>query len=110
LSNQTYPLVDLSPSASLAMTPLENVDPRVLATQLNEIGTVISDTLFAPSSPARLGVSKVEIALTIGAEGGIWFVARGTAEASITLTLEHPTSPADAEQLTTPPAGGPSDF
>jgi hypothetical protein len=107
VSIQRYPLVDLTPSASLDMTPLEHVDPQHIAAQLNDIGNAISETLDETESPTTLRLSKVEIALTIGAEGSIWFVARGSAEAAITLTLERPAAPTDAEHAPTAPDGAP---
>jgi len=106
VSDPTYPLVDLTPDISLDMAPQARVDPRLIAEQLSDISGAITRTFSGDEeSPGALSLSTVTVALTIGAEGGIWFVARGSAEAAITLTftrsatqaaIEHAPTPADA--------------
>lgn len=86
----TYPVVDLSASSSLAIEGRREVDPRQLATQLRDISEAIGPVLADGSKNAKFGIRSIEIALSVGAEGGIWFVAKGSAEASIKLVLEPP--------------------
>lgn len=103
MSDPTFPLVDLMPDISLDMAPQARVDPGLIAGQLSDISGAISRTFGGDEqSPGVLSLSTVTIALTIGAEGGIWFVARGSAEAAITLTFTRPATQAAIEPAPTP--------
>jgi hypothetical protein len=79
-----YPVVDLTDQNS-RLEGLPTVDPKAVAGELldiaNAIGPVIAE---AKPDSSGFGLQSIEIALTIGAEGGIGFVAKGSAEASIT--------------------------
>jgi hypothetical protein len=55
-----------------------------VAAQLKEISDAVQPVLD-DAQPRNLGLKEIEISLTIGAEGGVWFVAKGSAEASIVL-------------------------
>ena len=83
-----YPVVDLSRSAALAMEASPTVNPAEVARQLKAISDAIGPILNE-AEPGTLGLSEVEISLTIGAEGGVWFVAKGKAEASIVLRFRR---------------------
>jgi hypothetical protein len=48
----------------------------------------------AESSQNSFGLQTLEIDLTLGAEGKIWFIAKGSAEASIKLTFGRPAATA----------------
>ena len=89
--SDTYPIVDLSTAtSSLAIEGRPEVDPHELATQLKDISDAIGPILADGSKNPQFGIKSIEIALSVGAEGGIWFVAKGSAEASIKLVLERP--------------------
>ena len=80
-----YPVYDLTiEPAVLESSP--RVDPAALAQELREISEKIGPVVAAASDhESHFGLDSVEIALTIGVEGGIGFVAKGSAEASITV-------------------------
>lgn len=92
---RTYPVSDLSATSGLALESRAIVDPRELASQLKDIGDAIAPVLAEDRDEGSLGIKSIEIALTIGAEGGVWFVAKGSAEASIKLILERPSTTPD---------------
>lgn len=87
---EKYPVADLTSSTSMAMRSTTEVEPRAIAAQLQQIRDAIGPTLVESASARSAGLKQVEIALTIGAEGGVWFVAKGSAQASIKLTFETP--------------------
>jgi hypothetical protein len=85
----TYAVVDLT-----AETPAEvtyesgvKVNPEKIAAQLNDIATAVAPIVASEQTSGGFGLQSVAITLTVGAEGGVAFVAKGSAEASITLTL-----------------------
>ena len=79
-----YPVADLSSSPALAFSRSAAVDPQRLAEELKDISEAIAPVLDGARA-GRLALSELEIALAIGVEGGVWFVAKGSAEASIRL-------------------------
>jgi hypothetical protein len=83
-----FPVADLSRSATLDLEPARTVDPAEVARQLKTISDAIAPVLDEARA-GKLGLSEVEISLTIGAEGGVWFVARGSAEAAIVLRFSR---------------------
>jgi hypothetical protein len=85
---ELFPVADLSASASLALGSPPTVDPSHVARQLKIISDAIAPVLDGAKA-GPLGLSEVEISLTLGAEGGIWFVAKGSAEASIVLRFKR---------------------
>jgi hypothetical protein len=88
--SRTYPVSDLSATSGFALESRATVDPEELASQLKDIGKAIAPVLTEDRDPGSLGIKSIEIALSIGVEGGVWFVAKGSTEASIKLTLERP--------------------
>jgi hypothetical protein len=70
------------------------VDLGTLRSQLEEIRDAILPVASAPNVPEDgFGLQTLELDLTIGAEGQVWFVAKGSVEASIKLTFgQHPAS------------------
>jgi hypothetical protein len=91
-ADPSYPLLDLTISAPI-LEGRATVDPQELARQLKHISDAVAPVL-ADGAPAEggFGLDSIEIALTIGAEGGIAFIAKGTAEASITVKFARPSS------------------
>jgi hypothetical protein len=87
----TYPVVDLSaePSESIAYESGVRVDPTAIATQLKDIADTVGPVVANDEPTGGFGLKSIAITLTVGAEGGVAFVAKGSAEASITLTLER---------------------
>lgn len=95
--SRTYPVSDLSATSGLALESGTVVDPHELASQLKDIGLAMAPVLNEDRDEGSLAIKSVEIALTIGAEGGVWFVAKGSVEASIKLVLERPSTPEDGQ-------------
>jgi hypothetical protein len=87
-SPERFPVADLSRGATLALERSPTVDPAELARQLKAISDAITPVL-EDTHVGRLGLTELEISLTIGAEGGVWFVAKGSAEASIVLRFKR---------------------
>jgi hypothetical protein len=83
-----YPVVDLtSPPSLLEARP--TVDPSALARELKDITDGIAPVIATGRDDTPFGLESVEVALTIGAEGGLAFVAKGSAEASITVRFSR---------------------
>jgi translation elongation factor EF-1beta len=85
-----YPVVDLSSPAVDAGVLYESgvkVDPEAIARELKEIAEAVAPIIGTQQHDNGFGLQSVAITLTVGAEGGVAFVAKGSAEASITLTL-----------------------
>lgn len=86
----TFEVVDLSsmksPAADVSLTG--NVDLDGLRDQLQQIrdslSPLLDDQETAAGEPA-MGLQELELALSISLEGKVWFIAKGNAEASITL-------------------------
>lgn len=87
---EKFPVADLTASASMAIKGRNEVEPQALGAQLERIRDAIGPSLVDSHAARAAGLKQVEIALTIGAEGGVWFVAKGSAEASIKMTFEVP--------------------
>lgn len=86
----TYPVVDLTTdTAEIAVTSRGSVDLDELRDQLVEIRDTLSGLIDA-DSPDGIRLSSVELSLTVGAEGGVWFIAKGSVEGSITMTFSGP--------------------
>jgi len=64
------------------------VDLGRLSDQLKEIRDAFVG-ITQERSADGFGLSSLEVDLTIGAEGRVWFVAKGSVEASIKLTFAH---------------------
>jgi hypothetical protein len=86
--SKTFPLADLTTSAAFGLEPQHEVDPHRLASELSKIINTLAPVL-CDLPETVIGLTEVEIALTIGAEGGVWFVAKGSAEASIRLRFSR---------------------
>ena len=63
-----------------------------LSEQLRDIRNAISPVLAEETQPGGFGLQSLQISLTVGAEGKIWFIVSGSAEASITLTFSRPST------------------
>ncbi|HEV7529008.1 MAG TPA: hypothetical protein VGO29_08940 [Solirubrobacteraceae bacterium] len=86
----TYPLVDLSTAnvnAGVVYESKVKVDPAAIARELKDITDAVAPVVASDAGRQGFGLQSVAITLTVGAEGGVAFVAKGSAEASITLTL-----------------------
>jgi len=87
-----YGVIDLT-----AQSPLEGVNADFvpggpvnltrLRSQLEEIRDALLGITEEEPEPGKFGLQTLEIDLTIGAEGTVWFIAKGSAEASIKLTF-----------------------
>jgi Trypsin-co-occurring domain 1 len=84
-----YPVVDLTTYATSSLEARATVDPSNVARQLKDITDAIAPVLDEAQPQKAFGLDTIELSLTIGAEGGIWFVAKGSAEASITVTFKR---------------------
>jgi hypothetical protein len=84
-----FPVVDLT-LAPGALETRPTVDPEQIASQLKEITDAIAPVLATADTQQGFGLETVELSLTIGVEGGVWFVAKGSAEASIKVTFGRP--------------------
>jgi|1185.fasta_scaffold304869_1 hypothetical protein len=94
-----YPIVALSPAPPEEQTEVQgwrrigDVDPEALAGQLEPIREAFESRLFQGSrGVVGFGLQSVEVSLTVTAEGGVGFIAKGSIEGSITLTFERPGS------------------
>jgi hypothetical protein len=94
-----YPIVALSPAPPEEQIPVQgwrrigDVDPEALAGQLEPIRQAFESKLFQGSQRSGgFGLQSVEVSLTVTAEGGVGFIAKGSIEGSITLTFERPGS------------------
>ena len=86
----TYPVADLSTdSTAVAVESRGTVDLGELRDQLVDIRDTLSPLLAASDSDG-MRLSSLELSLTVGAEGGVWFIAKGSVEASITMTFSRP--------------------
>lgn len=86
-----YDVADLSESGGgIGVASVAKVDPNEIASQLKDISNAITPVLAASDGAGGIGLQSIELSLTIGAEGGVWFVAKGSAEASITATFSKP--------------------
>jgi hypothetical protein len=89
----TFPVVDLTASAPegelksmLQAGGGGTVDIDALREQLMEIRDGLNPVLADQDGQGSLRLQTMEVDLTIGLEGQIWFVAKGKGEASLKLT------------------------
>ncbi|TML45289.1 MAG: hypothetical protein E6G19_05265 [Actinobacteria bacterium] len=97
---ENYGVIDLSTESPVQVTAEGEafwagkpggVDLGKLRSQLEEIRDAILPVAAGPDGAVGgFGLQTLEIDLTIGAEGQVWFVAKGSLEASIKLTFGHP--------------------
>ena len=91
----TYPVVDLTVvDAEFRLEAKPEIDPATLAAQLKDISDAVSPVLAQADGKQAFGLDSIELSLTVGAEGGVWFVAKGSAEASIKATFSRQSSSA----------------
>jgi hypothetical protein len=83
----TYRVADLSQDAVVTIASAPSVDPERVAGQLKDISDAIAPVLAQSDPASGVDLESIELSLTIGAEGGVWFVAKGSAEASIKVTF-----------------------
>jgi hypothetical protein len=96
----TYGVLDLTTENPMQVTAEgeafwpgkgHEVDLGKLRGQLEEIRDAILPVASATTvRNDGFGLQTLELDLTIGAEGQVWFVAKGSVEASIKLTFGHP--------------------
>jgi hypothetical protein len=96
----SYGVLDLTTGSPMQVTAesedlwpgkTHEVNLGKLRSQLEEIRDAILPVASAPNvAKDGFGLQTLELDLTIGAEGQVWFVAKGSVEASIKLTFGHP--------------------
>jgi hypothetical protein len=87
-----YEVVDLtSPQADL-LEATAVVDPSDLAKQLKDISDAVAPVLAESDAKQPFGLDSIELTLTIGGEGRVLFVAKGSVEASIKATFQRPSA------------------
>lgn len=94
----TFGAVDLTSARPFEETasPLAGSAPGVvnldaLRSQLNEIRDALSPVIEQQSAQQGFHLNELELSLTVGLEGKVWFVAKGTGEASLKLTWTRQT-------------------
>jgi hypothetical protein len=96
-----YGVIDLSRESPVQVTATaegealwggkpRGVDLGELRRQLEEIRDAILPVAEPSAAEPGFGLQSLEFDLTIGAEGRVWFVAKGSLEASIKLTFGYP--------------------
>ena len=71
-----YRVVDLTAeTATMAADRPTEVDPEDVARQLKDISDAIGPALTDAAPTGSFGLDSIELTLTIGAEGAVWFVA-----------------------------------
>ena len=91
--NRVYPLLlDEQEVAGLKKAGLlEHGNPVVdidkLRHQLTDIKNGLVGVFEEKDRQDNFALDSLEISLTIGAEGGVWFIAKGSIEGSIKLTF-----------------------
>lgn len=90
----TFDVVDLTPTSSpLAAGPtVGKVDLDDLRNQLETIRDGIAPVLEGDAASSGIRLQKVEIDLTVGLEGHVWFIAKGKGEASLKLEFSRSSS------------------
>jgi hypothetical protein len=85
-----YGVADLTTSAQESeIQAIGEVSSEEVAEQLKEIRDTISQVFDEEPPAGRIGLDSIEISLTVGAER-VWFVAKGSVEASIKLIFARP--------------------
>jgi hypothetical protein len=86
-----YGVADLTTSTQESeIQAIGEVRSEQVAEQLREIRDTISQVIDEEPHAGRIGLDSIEISLTVGAEGRVWFVAKGSVEASIKLIFARP--------------------
>jgi hypothetical protein len=67
--------------------PVVNIDK--LRDQLKDIENGLVGVFEDKDRQGKFALNSLEIGLTIGAEGGVWFIAKGSIEGSIKLTFKR---------------------
>jgi hypothetical protein len=89
----TYGVAEITQAEGMTVVERRgDIDLDDLSQQLMEIRNAINPVLAEEPQPGRFGLQSLEISLTVGAEGKIWFIVSGSAEASITLTFSRPST------------------
>jgi hypothetical protein len=93
----TFRVVDLTQASPQdeAKSPLQagnigTVDLDKLSGQLHEIRDALNPVIAEQAEEQPFHLSTMELALTVGLEGQVWFVAKGKAEASLKLVWSRP--------------------
>lgn len=82
MAEQFFGVVDLDTPGT---QPEGTLDLESLKRDLRSIRDAIGPILEQPDLPGPVGLQEIELSLTISAEGKVFFIAKGAAEASITL-------------------------
>ena len=64
------------------------VDPERIAEEIMDIKRKLN-RVFEEDTERSFALQSMEVQLAIGVEGGIWFIAKGTAEASVKLVFSR---------------------
>lgn len=98
MSTTTFGAVDLTSQRPFEQTasPLAGSAPGVvdlesLRSQLSEIRDALSPVIEQQSAQPGFRLNSMELSLTVGLEGRVWFVAKGSGEASLTMTWSRQT-------------------
>ena len=91
----SFGVVDLTAAPSAAPSAVEpmwgkpTVDPENVKRELEEIRNALQPLLSSADddSSEHFALKQLEVKLAVGLEGSIYFVAKGSVEASITLTF-----------------------
>jgi hypothetical protein len=90
----TYGVADLTHATTegVQIEAIGEVSSEKVAAQLKDIrDAILSTVIDEEPQPGRIGLTSVEIALTVGTEGRIWFIAKRSIEASIKLVFSRST-------------------
>jgi hypothetical protein len=94
----TFSVVDLTRADAPAETETMlqariggKVDLDDLSSQLGEIRDALNPVLADQGADHAFRLRSMELDLTVGLEGQVWFVAKGKGEASLKLTWSHAT-------------------
>jgi len=81
-----FSVVDLTQGQSpLQATQHGRIDLDDLRGQLEEIRDALTPVVAHQAQDERLRLQSLELSLTVGLEGKVWFIAKGKGEASIKL-------------------------
>ena len=87
-----YGVANLEPSTDgMTVQTVGEIRSEQVSAQLTEIRDA-TNAVFIDEEPqaGRIGLQSIVIDLTVGAEGKVLFVAKGSVEASIQLTFSRP--------------------
>jgi hypothetical protein len=89
----TYGVAEITQAEGMTIVKERGeLDLDDLSQQLRDIRDAITPVLAEDPEPGVFGLQSLEIALTVGVEGKIWFIVSGSAEASITLNFARPST------------------